>query len=1079
MHRVVLISLLVIASNLHAQETDYAKSIRYYREGKPDSAGAAAERAIRHYKNTGQPDSVVFSYAQKALVVWDVQSPVDALRVIDTGIVFTNKLPAKHLARVAIYSRKGQVQNQQQAFATAAALFRIAMNAIPSDTLNRHVYFLYNNIAQMYLMQERYAEAGQFAKRAYAINLAVQGKDGIDMPAVLQTLYYISQYGENYNQALVDGLELQRVMQLHYPPDHRSIGIMHNSLGNIYEALLRYEDALYHRQLAVKIQFANYSKAKNNGFSLANAYHNLGNLYSYINEHALAQEYLEKGSILFAQNYGEDGLGMVKIYVGLADNKCKLQLYAASAALFEKAYQLQKQLDPGDHYGVAYVETFYGDLYLEQKLFDKAKAKYESSLANFTRSGTQHTRLALQTKKGLAEALSGLGQHEQALKLSAEVVRDFRKIFPPGNDGIANKLETISEVYFAANNLEKALAYSDSTFNEILAKTSVSRDVGAWLPHLPFSYNSSVYLRHRMEILQAMYRTTNNKDLLAQVLSLADQYGKYIAVHLPAFRTQASLVDLAAVNKQIYGMAIEACWQLSANGADVNIMRKAFEYSEASKAFLLRLAANNLLVDAFNSGKDGISSRDHAFRKRIGELNAQYLNEQQTDSVLHLLTTTIEAYRVFQDSLRHSGNAGLAAKYQITPYSIEEIRKRLLQHDETLLQYAVTENAVFVFLVTQNEFRVHRVDPAVLKNIGQLQRLHALSVAGFREPAFALYTSLVKPVEPFLTKGRLLVVPDADLYHLNFEMLVSDNKAGSFNDMLYLIRRHTISYLLSAASAIQYAEANRWRGNNRALLFAPVFTDEMKSTFRQQISSPAFAGNNDYLYLHRQPFALEAAERIGSLIPNDLFKEYNAQERLFKQRAPAYNILHLGTHAEVNPLMQLHSRFFFAQESPGDTITTDDGYLHVYEIYSLPLKAELAVLTACETGSGQIEKGEGIMSLAHSFMHAGCKSVVMSLWKIDEKTSMEITTAFYKYLSQGNTKSESLRKAKLDLLDSKGSKFAHPYYWAGLTLVGDQEAMFTKRNQGYPAVLMITGLATIVAISFYIIRRKKRKALLT
>src|SRR5690606_22952012 len=142
-----------------------------------------------------------------------------------------------------------------------------------------------------------FAPAKRYAKRAYDMNVALEGKEGVDMPIILQTLYYISRYSEDYEQALADAKELQRVVQLHYPPDHPNIGVMHNSLAIIYETLMRYEEALYHRQKAVDIQFKNYVNTSN-GFSLAAAYQNLGQLYGYINEPFLAQEYLAKGSKL-------------------------------------------------------------------------------------------------------------------------------------------------------------------------------------------------------------------------------------------------------------------------------------------------------------------------------------------------------------------------------------------------------------------------------------------------------------------------------------------------------------------------------------------------------------------------------------------------------------------------------------------------------------------------------------------------------------------------------------------------------------------------------------------------------------
>ncbi|MCK7554722.1 CHAT domain-containing protein [Chitinophaga sedimenti] len=578
-------------------------------------------------------------------------------------------------------------------------------------------------------------------------------------------------------------------------------------------------------------------------------------------------------------------------------------------------------------------------------------------------------------------------------------------------------MQNISVIYLAAGQSANALAYSDSVFCELTGRSHLPQD-GSWVGKLPFSYNTSLYIRHRMKLLQGR-----------AVLQLADRYTQYIATHLPAFRTQATLKDLSAVHKHLYATAIETCWELG-------LPEKALGYSEQSKALLLRLAANNLLADAGGSS-DPVTERDHQFRKRIGELNARYLNEGG-DSVLHLLTGAIEQYRIFQDSIRTSGNTALAARYRLEPYSLQDIRSKLLRHGETLLEYTVTGEWVFLFVVNDKVCRMQRIPRKALADIHTLRQLSGLSPEAFAAPAFHLYNALVQPAVAHVNRKRLLVVPDGELFYLNFELLLSRNNAARFADMPYLVRDYNISYLLSATSAIQLNEGHTGRANDKALLFTPVFTDEMKDLYRQRNTS-----EQEYLYLHRQPFALEAARQIGRIVPNDLYAEQQAQEQTFKQAAPGYRVLHLGTHAALNDAAQLHSRLYFAQAAPGDSANTEDGYLHAYEIYAMQLHADLAVLTACETGAGALQEGEGILSLSHSFMYAGCKSVIMSGWKIDEKTSMKVITGCYDYLSKGYTKSEALRKAKLDLLDSD-PRLAHPYYWAGLTLIGDDSVVYKR-----------------------------------
>lgn len=1070
-----LIFLIILSTLLHpklqGQTNPLERSIQLYKENKLEEAARFSRQAIDNYSTIARKDSLVFAYVQQALIVWDAVSAGDALKVLDTAFQVLNSLPPRHLAAVAAYSRAGQVYNQQQDFTKAAKLLQSGLRAIPGgDSINKQVVNLYNNNAILYLMQDRYEEARIWAQRAYQLNLRFQGKEGPDMPGILQTIYYISQYSEKYQQALKDGLELQRVMLLHYPPGHRAIGILHNSLGNIYEALLQYEEALFHRRKAADIQLANYNKAKNNGFSLATAYHNLGNLYSYINEHYLAQEYLSKGSFLFEQVYGPEELGMVKILIGLADNKRKLQAWAEAEKIFERAYQLQQRHAADDHSGMAYVESFYGDLFLDQRQFERAGIYYRRSLQHFKQAGALQTRLALQTRKALADVLSGTGKYDSAISIQQKLVSAFRAIYPRGNDGIAGKYSDISRIYLAANKPQQALAWSDSVFSELTGIKSLRGNTN-WVSKLPFSYNTATYIEQRMRLLQLLNTSAGKKET-DEILQLADRYTDYISLYLSAFRTQATLKELAAVHKQIYSTAIETCWSVYKREGREQMVEKALAYSEQSKAFQLRLASNNLLVDAAATGNNAIAARDHEFRKHIGELNAQFLNEERVpDSLLNQLSAGIEAYRIFQDSIRQSGNTALAAKYRLAPYTVSEIRKRLLTGDETMVEYVVTDENIFAFVVSKTTCHFQHIDRGALKDIKALQQLNVLTPKAFADPAFRLYAALVQPLQKYMKQERLFIVPDGELYYLNFEMLVSDASATRFSDMPFLIRTYDISYLLSATSTIQLSESYPLRRNEKALLIAPVFTDEMKD----QVKHKAAAGGSgdEYLYLHRQPFALEAAQHIGQLMPHDLYKEQQAQEKVFKESAGSYRLLHLGTHAAINDAAQLQSRLYFAQALPDDSANLDDGYLHVYEIYAMQLQAELAVLSACETGAGTLQEGEGIMSLSHSFMYAGCKGVVMSAWKIDEKSSMQIITDFYKYLSKGYTKSEALRKAKLNLMATPGGKMQHPYYWAGLTLIGDSSPVFSS-NQWFYCLVGLTAAALIGALVYNRNKRTRR-----
>ena len=129
------------------------------------------------------------------------------------------------------------------------------------------------------------------------------------------------------------------------------------------------------------------------------------------------------------------------------------------------------------------------------------------------------------------------------------------------------------------------------------------------------------------------------------------------------------------------------------------------------------------------------------------------------------------------------------------------------------------------------------------------------------------------------------------------------------------------------------------------------------------------------------------------------------------------------------------------------------------------------MLNVCETGIGKNVDGEGVRSLGYSFAYAGCPSLVMSLWSIDEKVSSEIITRFYEHLADGMPKHEALRQAKLDHLSTASDELALPYYWAGMVLVGDVSPV----EVGAPWVTFVLWVATGAVLLFIALWWRKRK----
>jgi CHAT domain-containing protein len=171
-------------------------------------------------------------------------------------------------------------------------------------------------------------------------------------------------------------------------------------------------------------------------------------------------------------------------------------------------------------------------------------------------------------------------------------------------------------------------------------------------------------------------------------------------------------------------------------------------------------------------------------------------------------------------------------------------------------------------------------------------------------------------------------------------------------------------------------------------------------------------------------------------------------------------------HTILNDKDPMNSTLIFSPEI--DTI--DDRYLKTYEVYGIPLKAKMVVLSSCNTGTGFLYSGEGILSLARGFIYSGSQSVVMSMWEIEDRSGTEIVKMFYKNLKKGNSKSVALRKARIAYLKKSDQLRSHPYFWSTLVIYGNNTPLYYSKHLIIAAVIF----AFIVFISLILYFRKRK-----
>lgn len=501
-----------------------------------------------------------------------------------------------------------------------------------------------------------------------------------------------------------------------------------------------------------------------------------------------------------------------------------------------------------------------------------------------------------------------------------------------------------------------------------------------------------------------------------------------LARHRHALHDAAAKLQLMAAQERLFDLALDITFQSRTTVGEEAMAERFLALCEAQRSTLLKERLNAFKGVRFAGVPDTVLAHEQELLAAL-EIDP----DDPTSPAMAMMQE--QAYAAFLQRLQHAYPAYFDLRYGEPTITLAQVRTRLLKQGRALVSFALVDSALYTVVVTMDTARVVRASSAGLAaEVNNLNKaIEVRSTSDYFARAYHLYQRLLAPVLTGLQADELLLVPDGPLHQLSFDaLLIAPSDAASYVGHV-LLQRHATAYLLSATTAVQFADLAR-NCRTATLALAPGFTPEVKQHYIAQVKDSTDLDQHFLAYV-RQPFAMRTAQRLGSLLSARVHVGEEASEGRFRREASAYGILHLGTHAEMNATDPMYARLVFSKDGSG--VDPDaDGYLHAYEIYELDLRAQLAVLTACETGAGRSD-GEGVRSIGYGFAYAGCPSLVMALWNIDEKVSAEIITCFYEYLADGLPKHEALRRAKLDHLAHAKDELALPYYWAGLVLVGD------------------------------------------
>ena len=835
-----------------------------------------------------------------------------------------------------------------------------------------------------------------------------------------------------------------------------------NNLGCVYESLGQFAKALenYEKSLAIRQKIGDVKGE-------ATALSNIGGAYELGGQHQKALECVEK-ALAISQK-----IGNVKSEAGSL-NKIGVVYsswgqYHKALDYYEKALVLSKKIGDASQEGTT--TNNIGGVYYRLGQNQKALEYFEKSLALAQKTG----EMSAETIQlgNIGEVYNSLSQHQKALEYFEKALAIERKNGVPC-DGSEN---SIGNVYLAMGDIQRAeplfkkanrwvslgmLALVKSDFNEAKGKfqNELDRSLknrvvnGLFASHtgLGLSYEGlKQYDRASEHFKEAIDVTEQIRDSLTPA-QRADFYDAQIW-YIPRITPYEGLARvLLKMGKP----------------------EESFKESEGTKARIFAESLSGRSQDIVLDVPKKVVEQDSDINNRLTAFSQglQKAYEKSSKDAIESFEREVKDVRAEKDrhvdKLRKQYPLYAATKYP-QPMNLEHTA---LKDDEWALEYEVTEPGICIFLIHGKNIVKSLFKPISRRDVDVLVRK-------FRDP-MELHTgdSLVQKLGSFdFASGKklsdlllgdilselpsnspLIIVPDGSLGVVPFEMLVlnqggkiiSDGKIPQTSGTEFLGDRNPISYYQSVtALTLARTLSKRKKSDDKTLAMVdPVFSlsDRRLLNYakpeREKLAASVPMGllvpmeEHNSITFPRLQRTAQLGESLKNLDPSltDLYQGMDARKSVILGKdLTSYRSLVFATHG------------YFGKNLPGiqepvliltllDQPEGQDGFLRMSEVMGLNINCDIAALTACQSGLGRNISGEGTMGMGRAFQYAGAKSVLMSLWSVDEAASINLVESFFGHLREGKNKTESLRLAR-DAIRKAG--YDHPFFWSAFILVGE------------------------------------------
>ncbi|WP_442267103.1 CHAT domain-containing protein [Tenacibaculum sp. ZS6-P6] len=578
----------------------------------------------------------------------------------------------------------------------------------------------------------------------------------------------------------------------------------------------------------------------------------------------------------------------------------------------------------------------------------------------------------------------------------------------------------IAESYFNSKQNEKSLTHINLSINNLTLLESKIKDITT---NNILTNDKTIEILHlKSKILTKIYTSNNDLEYLKEALQTSLLSIEILDVIKPTLENKNDKQFLINNVYPIFETALNECFLLFNQTQDNSLLSKAFYILEKSKSTQLLEVLNLTKAVKFNNIPQQLIDKEQQLLDDISKIETDIYTSETSSEKQKELITAREIYNSFLDSIKITQPKYHNLKYNYEVISLDNVTQKISE-TEGNLSFLYGKNHVYQLAITKNKIELLRFESTnsfKKKLIDFYQTVSNFKSKYDNKKAYQLFNTLIPEV--LKNKTNITILPDGFLHYIPFEALsISSSKTK------YAIESFAISYgnsftLLDQMNQIEYDDIQK----KKILAVAPEFYNT-KNTNERADFSPLI-------------FNKKEVQNIANYFKTDTIIGKKATLKNIEKDLAHYQVLHFATHASANDEYPDFSYLAF-------TPTKNESNLwYIKDIYNTKLNADLVALSACQTGIGKLENGEGSISLARAFTYAGAKSLVKSLWKVNDKSSAEIMSSFYNKLNDGKNKKQALQYAKKDYLEKSIKELKHPFFWAGFVINGNTEPIANSYN---------------------------------